>query len=159
MEIQAILLLCLEQGELTLKDHTQVFVEITNITHYPGHVPVYLLQGKPQLLNMLSCLGMVPGGILPKFVEWVLVSCNLTFTIGPVEEGFTSPTLDPEPSQPSPHCVECQPKPAVTDEPSPRVAELRMTPEPDPHRSSDQVQELETMHKMVDDTVEIEDAE
>ncbi len=55
---------------------------------------------------------------------------------------------DPVPSPPSPHCAECEPDPTAdrkpesvaTDEPLPRSAtELRISTEPEPHGSSDQV--------------------
>ncbi|KAI2646317.1 Multimerin-1 [Labeo rohita] len=67
-------------------------------------------------------------------------------------------TLDPEPSQTPPCCVELQPEPATTDEPLPLgVTVLRIVLEPEPKPMSDQMHEPTAMHTTVDETVEHED--
>ncbi|KAI2663501.1 Chromatin-remodeling ATPase INO80 [Labeo rohita] len=72
----------------------------------------------------------------------------------PKQASSCCPEQQPEPT------ADGEPAPAVTDEPSPRGAtELRITLEPEPHLSCDQVRELATMHVTVDETVERESAE
>ncbi|KAL0168623.1 hypothetical protein M9458_036845, partial [Cirrhinus mrigala] len=105
--------------------------------------------------------GEDPRESLVAYVEWVLVSCNSTLTVDFVDDD-TSPTLDPEPSQPSPRFVEREPEPtadgepepSVTEEPSPKGAtELRIALEPEPV-TSDQVREPATMYARKEVTVE-----
>lgn len=64
----------------------------------------------------------------------------------PAEEDATSLTLDPEPTQLASPCVECMPKPTVDGQ-------------PEPHITSDQVQEPATVHVMVNVAVESEGEE
>ncbi|ROJ24392.1 hypothetical protein DPX16_20945 [Anabarilius grahami] len=65
-----------------------------------------------------ACVG--PQGSIAKYVEWVLVQCGSSFTICPVEEDNASPTLDPEPSQPSAMpALEQKPEPTEDSEPEP----------------------------------------
>ncbi len=80
--------------------------------------------------------GEGPQESLATFIEWVLVSYKSPLT---VDIADTSPTTDPEPSQPSPHCVEPkleltadgEPEPTATYEPSHgRATELTIAPEP-----------------------------
>ncbi|KAL1249397.1 hypothetical protein QQF64_020402 [Cirrhinus molitorella] len=100
------------------------------------------------------------------FVEWTLARNRSSLTIRP-EENLASATPDPEPSPPSPRCVEQQPEPTAdgepephaTDEPSPRSAtELRIASEPEP-RESDQVREPATEHATVENATDSESVE
>ncbi len=60
-------------------------------------------------------------------------------------DDFVGSTPGPEPSPPSPGCVEQKPEPTATEEPShPGVTELRIAVEPELHVTSDQVQKLAT---------------
>ncbi|KAL0156874.1 hypothetical protein M9458_048120, partial [Cirrhinus mrigala] len=103
---------------------------------------------------------------LATYIEWVLVSRNSPLTVDFAEDN-TSPTLDPEPSQPSPRftkhepepTADGEPEPSATYEPSPKGATvLRIAPEPEPI-TSDQVREPATSHATVEVTVEREGAE
>lgn len=88
-----------------------------------------------------------PRNSFAAFVEWVLVSNNSPFTISPAEDHLTSLTPDPEPSLPSPRCVEQESEPTTTDETldEPYGAKvLRIAPELEPNMS-DQVQEPATV--------------
>ncbi|KAL0181203.1 hypothetical protein M9458_023609, partial [Cirrhinus mrigala] len=58
-------------------------------------------------------------------------------------EDDTSPTQDPEPSQPAPRHAEFEPEPTADDEPEPRATELKIATEPEPY-TSDQVREPAT---------------
>ncbi|KAI2645128.1 Zinc metalloprotease ZmpB [Labeo rohita] len=71
--------------------------------------------------------------------EWVLVSCRASLTA----EDDTSPTQDPEPSQPASRHAEFEPEPTVDDEPEPRATEPEIATEPEPY-TSDQVREPAT---------------
>ncbi|KAL0179089.1 hypothetical protein M9458_024531, partial [Cirrhinus mrigala] len=73
------------------------------------------------------------------YMEWVLVSCRSSLTA----EDDTSPTQDPEPSQPAPRHAEFEPEPTADDEPEPRATELKIATEPEPY-TSDQVREPAT---------------
>ncbi|KAL0156875.1 hypothetical protein M9458_048121, partial [Cirrhinus mrigala] len=60
------------------------------------------------------------------YIEWVLVSSRASLTA----EYDTSPTQDPEPSQPSLRHTEFEPEPTADDEPEPRATEPRIATEP-----------------------------
>lgn len=51
-----------------------------------------------------------PWGCFADYVEWVLVSCGSSLTVGPADDD-TSPTPNPLPSQRPSHCEEQQHKP------------------------------------------------
>ncbi|KAL0168097.1 hypothetical protein M9458_036319, partial [Cirrhinus mrigala] len=111
--MNAILILLLEQGDHSLEDHTTDFVFLTNLTHYPDSCLCSFFQ---------AGLNTTTGPqLLTTYVEWVLVSFNSPLTVVFVEDD-TSPTLDPELSQPSLRFAEHEPEPTVTDEPSPKGA-------------------------------------
>ncbi|KAI2644778.1 hypothetical protein H4Q32_026653 [Labeo rohita] len=74
------------------------------------------------------------------YIEWVLVSCRSSLTA----EDDTSPTQDPEPSQPAPRHAEFEPEPTADDEPEPRATESKIATEPEPY-TSDQVREPATI--------------
>lgn len=146
----AVFLVLLEQRSLSLKDHTRLFVETANYTLY---------------LDYCSCPEMVLEGILPAFVEWVLVSCGSPLIVDIADD--TSPTPDPEPSPQSPRCAEPKPKPtadgepepAATDEPLPwRATELRIASELKPDQS-DQVREPATELATVENAMNGESTE
>ncbi len=158
MNDPACLLLMLEQRSLSLEDHTRLFVEIANFTHYPDYClcTFYKNSLNNECRARLSRDG--PRGNFAVFVEWVLVSCGSPLTMDFADDD-TSPTSDPEPSPPSPRAAERQPEPSATDEPSPSGATvLRIAPEPEPI-TSDQVREPATSHATVNVTVEREGAE
>ncbi|XP_016110248.1 vegetative cell wall protein gp1-like [Sinocyclocheilus grahami] len=113
MDIPAVLLLCLEQQDRSLEDHTRDF---------------------------FACQRTVPRRILP--LSWIYFC--------PTEEDISSPTPEPETSQPSSHCMEQMPeptidrehKPAATREPeSIPATEPIVAPEPGPQDRSNQVRE------------------
>ncbi|KAI2656508.1 Repellent protein 1 [Labeo rohita] len=115
MDNPAVLLLLLEQGNRSLVDHTRDFV------------------------HLRSCPGEGPRESFADYMEWVLVSCRSSLTA----EDDTSPTQDPEPSQPAPRHAEFEPEPTADDEPEPRATELKIATEPEPY-TSDQVREPAT---------------
>ncbi|KAI2659445.1 Titin [Labeo rohita] len=100
--------------------------------------------------------GEGPQESLPDYIEWVLASCGSSWTIDFVKEDV-SPTLDPEPSQPSPRHAEFEPEPTADDEPEPRATEQRIATEPEPN-TSDQVREPATTTATVECCVEQERA-
>ncbi|KAL0154071.1 hypothetical protein M9458_050624, partial [Cirrhinus mrigala] len=165
MDDTAILVLLLEQGDRSLEDHTTDFVFLTNYTHYPDNCLCSFYFAGLNTTTRAQLSGDGPRESFAAYVEWVLVSCNSSLTVDFADDD-TSPTLDPEPGQPSPQfaehepepTVDREPEPSVTEEPSPKGAkELRITPEPEPV-TSNQVREPATMHTREEVTVECKDA-
>ncbi|KAL0195364.1 hypothetical protein M9458_008936, partial [Cirrhinus mrigala] len=154
------LLLLLEQKGMPLEVHSTIFVEITNHSSFPDSS---LCTFFPTSLNRGG-----PWDSFVAFVEWVLVSNIMPYTIGPTKERLTSPTSDPEPSPPSTRFVELQPEPTTDEGPQPiathqpaqeGATELGIALEPESHQSSDQVQKPSTSLAPVVVTVEREVAE
>lgn len=77
--------------------------------------------------------------------RWLVVRNNIPFTICLVDEDITSPTPDPQPSQPSAlppePTADSEPKPAMTIEQSP---EANFITEPEPNLESVEFCELAT---------------
>ncbi|KAI2646737.1 putative RNA-directed DNA polymerase from transposon BS [Labeo rohita] len=80
-----------------------------------------------------SCPGEGPRESIADYIEWVLVSSRSSLTA----EDDTSPTQDPEPSQPASRHAAYEPEPTADEEPEPRATE------PEPY-TSDQVREPAT---------------
>ncbi|XP_058606979.1 uncharacterized protein LOC131524173 [Onychostoma macrolepis] len=167
MDDPACLLLMLEQRSFSLEDHTRLFVEISNYTHYPDYCLCTFYQASLNDECRAWLSGDGPRGDFATFVEWVLVSCGSPLTVD-FENDDTSPTPDPEPSPPSPRAAERQPEPTADGEPAPiathepsqeGATELEIALEPEPHGPSDQVREPATSHATVEVTVEREGAE
>ncbi|KAI2650713.1 Protein PHOTOPERIOD-INDEPENDENT EARLY FLOWERING 1 [Labeo rohita] len=165
MDDPAVLVLLLEQGDRSLEDHTTDFVFLTNYTHYPDNCLCSFYFAGLNTTTRAQLSGDGPRESFAAYVEWVLVSCNSSLTMDFADDD-TSPTLDPEPSQPSPQFAEHEPEPTVDREPEPSVTEelspkgakeLRITPEPEPVMS-DQVREPATIHAREEVTVECKDA-
>ncbi len=160
MDDPAVLILLLEQGERSLEDHTEDFVFLSNYTHYPDSCLCSFYQAGLNTSTRAQLSGDGPRESFAAFVEWVLVSCKSHLTVD-IADNDTSPTRDPEPSQPPPHSAELfvpttdrEPEPAASVEPSPPGAtELTIAPEPEP-QVSDQVREP-TARARMDTAVEI----
>ncbi|ROI65364.1 hypothetical protein DPX16_0346 [Anabarilius grahami] len=134
MDIPAVRLLCLEQGEQTLEDNTRTFIETACFTHYPDYCTFYRVSLNAACRAQLSREGPQPN--FAAFVEWELVNCNSSFTICLGEEDLASTTPDPDPDQQPSRSTEC------SHEPSPRGAtELRLAAESERDETSDPVRE------------------
>ncbi len=114
----------------------------------PGQLPLLVLSSWTEHVHTSAVVrGDGPRESLAAFIEWVLVPCNAKLTVDIVDDD-TSPTLDPEPSQPQLYGAELpeptadgEPEPAAVVEPSPSGAtELTITSEPEP-QVFDQVRE------------------
>ncbi|XP_073687900.1 uncharacterized protein [Garra rufa] len=141
-------LILLRQEERSLEDHTREFISLAEHFHFPASsLCIYYHLGLNSTTKALLS-GEGPQESLPDFIEWVLASCQSSWTVGVVEEDV-SPTHDPEPSQPSPRQAELQPEPTADGVPEPRATE------PDP---SDQVREPASTSVTVDCHVEQERA-
>ncbi|KAI2666535.1 Chromatin-remodeling ATPase INO80 [Labeo rohita] len=153
MDLPAVLLPILERGNHSLEDHTKDFMYLASMTHYPvsSLCSFYLTGLNPTTRAQVS--GNGPRESLAACVEWVLVSSRSLWTV----EDDTSPTPDPESSQPSPRFTEHEPEPTVDEEPEPSVTEsspcgateLRIAQEPEPLLSN-QVREPATEPATVD---------
>ncbi len=161
------LLLLLEQGERSLKDHTRLFLAIANITSYPDDALCAFCDASPEPTCRAPSSEDGPQAYFAAFVEWILARNGLPLTICPVED-LGSSTPDPEPSPPSPSCAEQkpeptddgEPEPAATDEPSHLGAtELRIAAEPELRVTSDRVREPATTPAMREKAMASEIAE
>ncbi|KAI2644379.1 tRNA (guanine-N(7)-)-methyltransferase [Labeo rohita] len=134
MDDPAVLVLLLEQGDRSFEDHTTDFVFLANCTNYPDNCLCSFYFAGLNTTTRAQLSGEGPRESLATYVEWVLVSCNSSLTVDFTDDD-TSPTLDPEPSQPG------------TESQSPA--------RPTSHR---QVREPATMHAREEVTVERKDA-
>ncbi|KAI2655859.1 Opioid growth factor receptor [Labeo rohita] len=139
MDNPAVLLLLLEQGNRSLMDHTRDFVHLVPLTHYPDSSLCTFYHAGLNNATKVLLSGEGPRESFADYIEWVLVSCRSSLTA----EDDTSPTQDPEPSQPAPRHAEFEPEPTADDEPEPRATELKIASEPEPY-TSDQVREPAT---------------
>lgn len=119
MDIPAIHLLLLEKGKHFFKDHTRDFLDLACLTHYPDH-PLCVFYNT-SFNEWLKVHLPIEGsrGSFAQYVEWVLVQCDSLLTACPNEEDISSPTPDPEPSQPSAMPAAKQPEPTTDSEPEP----------------------------------------
>ncbi len=116
MDLPAIQLLCLEQQDPLLEDHTRDFIDLACFTHFPDcSLCVFFITSViEQCKARLPADG--PNENFATCVEWVLETNALFFSACTAEEN-SSPTPDPEPSQPSPsRCTECSPEPTSAAE-------------------------------------------
>ncbi|KAI2659252.1 Repellent protein 1 [Labeo rohita] len=139
MDNPAVLLLLLEQGNRSLVDHTRDFVHLVPLTHFPDSSLCTFYRAGLNIATKAQLSGEGPRESFADYMEWVLVSCRSSLTA----EDDTSPTQDPEPSQPAPRHAEFEPEPTADDEPEPRATELKIATEPEPY-TSDQVREPAT---------------
>ncbi|KAL0198942.1 hypothetical protein M9458_007482 [Cirrhinus mrigala] len=139
MDIPAVLLLLLEQGNRSLVDHTRDFVHLVPLTHYPDRCLCTFYRAGLNIATKAQLSGDGPRESIADYIEWVLVSCRSSLTA----EDDTSPTQDPEPSQPASRHAEFEPEPTADDEPEPRATEPKIATEPEPY-TSDQVREPAT---------------
>ncbi|KAI2659045.1 Threonylcarbamoyl-AMP synthase [Labeo rohita] len=119
MDNPAVLLLLLEQGNRSLVDHTRDFVHLVPLTHYPDSSLCTFYRAGLNIATKAQLSGEGPRESFADYIEWVLVSCRSSLTA----EDDTSPTQDPEPSQPAPRHAEFEPEPTADDEPEPRATE------------------------------------
>ncbi|KAL0150955.1 hypothetical protein M9458_053742 [Cirrhinus mrigala] len=139
MDNPAVLLLLLEQGNRSLVDHTRDFVYLAPLTHYPDSCLCTFYRAGLNIATKAQLSGDGPRESIADYIEWVLVSYRSSLTA----EDDTSPTQDPEPSQPASRHAEFEPEPTADDEPEPRATEPKIATEPEPY-TSDQVREPAT---------------
>ncbi len=141
MDIPAVQLLCLEQQDRSLEDHTRDFLDLACLKHFPDRsLGIFYITSLSE-----RCKARLPAnGPEENFVEWVLERNGLYFSICPTEEVISSPTHEPETSQPSSRCTELLPEPTADGEPEPAATEPIIATEPEPQASSDQVREPAT---------------
>ncbi|ROL54991.1 hypothetical protein DPX16_5020 [Anabarilius grahami] len=149
-------LLCLEQRDRSLESHTLDFLELACQTHFPNRSLCVFYHSSLSERSRAHLPGSGPWKDFAAFMEWVLVSNNSPFIIGPAEENFTtSPTPLPETNQPPPvsdatemllePIADCGDRLPVRDEPVPRIrTEPFIALEPGPLTGSDQVREPAT---------------
>ncbi|KAL0166035.1 hypothetical protein M9458_037879, partial [Cirrhinus mrigala] len=149
----AVQVILLEQGNRSLEDHTRDFVHLVPLTHYPDSCLCTFYRAGLNTTIKAQLSGDGPRESIADYIVWVLVSSRSSLTT----EYDTSPTQDPEPSQPSPRHTEFEPEPTADDEPEPRATEQRIATEPEPN-TSDQVREPATTTATVECCVEQERA-
>ncbi|ROL49044.1 hypothetical protein DPX16_16659 [Anabarilius grahami] len=149
----AVALLCLEQRDRSLESHTLDFLELACLTHYPDRSLCVFYISSLSERSRARLPGSGPQKDFAALVEWVLVSNDSPFTVGPAEDDFaTSPTPLPEASQPPSTNVTTEMfhvptadrggQPTAMDEPGPRKgSDSTIAPEPTSQQGSDQVRE------------------
>ncbi len=142
---------------MPIKVHSAIFVELTNHSSFPesSHSTFFLTSFNDDCKAQLSRGG--PRDSFAPLVEWVLVSNNSPFTIGPAKDRLTSPAPDSEPSLPLPRWAEQESEPTTADEPyGATVLRIALKLEPN---ISDQVQEPATVLATGENTMDSESAE
>ncbi len=145
MDLPAVQLLCLEQRDRSLEDHTRDFLNLACLTHFPdcSLCVFYISSLSERCKARLPANG--PKEDFAAFVEWVLENNGSPLTICPSEEDISSPTHVPETSQLSSRCTESLPEPTADGEPEATATEPIIATEPEPQASSDQVREQATL--------------
>ncbi len=118
----------------------QGFLDLACLTRFPDLCVFYITSLSERCKARLPANG--PEEDFATFVEWVLERNGLYFSICPAVEDISSPTQEPETSQPSFCCTELLPEPTTDGEPEPATTEPIIATEPEPRASSDQVCEL-----------------
>ncbi|ROI15684.1 hypothetical protein DPX16_20222 [Anabarilius grahami] len=161
----AVSLLCLEQKDRSLEEHTMDFLELACLTHYPDRSLCVFYIASLSERSRARLPGSGPQKDFAACVEWVLINNNSAFTIGPAEPISTTPP-NPAPSQLTPSQTELKPDPTTDTEPAHAAekapaspAEPCFTPEPEPIMMSDQVSESATTPVPEGVLVELEGSE
>lgn len=114
-------LLLLEQEGRSLEDHTRDFVDLTHLIRYPNSCLCMFYYVGLTTATKTKLSGHDPRGSFAAFMEWLLEQNGLYFAICPAEEDISSPTPEPETSQPSSGCTELKPEPTADRESEPYV--------------------------------------
>lgn len=130
MDIPAVRLLCLEQGNCFLEEHVEEFIDLTYQSTFPDNCLCSFLYASLNTTTMAQLSGEGPQGSLVELVEWVLASCGSLLTIGPIDND-ASLTQNPVLRQNFSSCQEKQqvsisdtePDSAAVCEPVPGVTE------------------------------------
>ncbi len=101
MDLPSVKLLCLEQEDRSLEDHTRDFLHLANQTYYPDSClcTFYFVGLNNSTKAKLS--GKGPRGSFAAFVEWVLENNGLYFSVCPADEDISSPTPKPASRHPA----------------------------------------------------------
>lgn len=100
--ITTMTLLCLEQGNCSLKEHLEKFLGLNHLTTFLDDCLSMFLHAGLNTATRAQLPGEGPRGNFTDYVEWVLVLCGSSLTDGPVGD-------DTSPSQTPPRCMEHQP--------------------------------------------------
>lgn len=139
MELPAVQLQYLEQGESSLEEYLEVFLKLAYQSPHPDDSLCLFLYTGLNTATRAQLFGEGPRGSFSAYMEWVLDSCGSALTVGPADDD-TSSTPNPVPSPVPPRCEERQFAPTADEEntsaamlePMPEGAiELDITPEPE----------------------------
>lgn len=75
MDFPAVKLLCLEQGERSLDQHLEAFLDLAHQTTFLDDCLCTFLRVGLNTATQAQLSGEPPCGSFADFVEWVLVSC------------------------------------------------------------------------------------
>lgn len=163
MDLSAVQLLCLEQEQWNLKDHTRDFLDL------PHPLPRFLalrffLLHQPDPRH--ACPVMFLWGISPHLWSGPWWTTDRSSPSAPLRRILTAPVLTQSPASCLLHCTEPLPEPTADTEPVPATMpvpetthELNIALEPEPHRESDQMRDLAPTSLEVDILVEYEGME
>lgn len=137
MDLPDVQLLCLEQKDRSLEDHTRCFFDLAYLTHPPDSCLCTLYFVGVNTLTKAKLSGEDHRGSFAAYVEQVLERNGSLLTICQSEEDITSPTRSPETSQPPTMSYrEMKHEPTTDGKPEPAASDK---PEQVPPRTSDQV--------------------
>lgn len=129
--------LCLEQVQQSLEDHTRGFLHLACLPSFTDHsLCIFYLTS----LNERTKARLPGNGPRGTYLKWVLVNYGSHSPCALLRMTSGDDNPDPEPSQPPPtHCTELTPEPTAMHEPDKRTSEH------EPYRESDQVHETATL--------------
>lgn len=91
MDSLSLFLLCLEQGDRSLKEHLEEFLNLIYLSHFQDNYLCSFLLAGINTSTKAQLSGEGPRGSFKAFLEWLLVSCGSPFTVGS-DGNDTSPT-------------------------------------------------------------------
>lgn len=102
MDIAAVKILLLFQGDLSLEAHLQRYLDLVSVVHYDDYSLCVLFRVG---FESSSCAHLPREGNFKKYVDWVLLQCRSPCNIGESEERNSAPaaatssaTDQPEPT-------------------------------------------------------------
>ncbi len=123
MDLPAVQLLCLEQKDRSLEDHTRDFFDLACLTHFLDRSLALCFYITSLSEHFKACLSANS----PKeedfaaLVVWMLENNGSPLTVCPSEEYISSPTSEPETSQPSSRCMEILSEPTADGDTEPQA--------------------------------------
>ncbi|ROL52887.1 hypothetical protein DPX16_8450 [Anabarilius grahami] len=123
MDLPAVQLMWLEQGDRSLEIFLEDYLNLAHQTTFPDDCLCSFLLAGLNTSTSAQLFGEGPRGSFMEFVEWVLASCGSPLTAGPVDDGASS-THNPVHNLNHPDDEDRQHEPMAT----PLPVQLRLAP-------------------------------